>query len=50
MKTLTDTTTEIFFTLKAADVKLPKTSLDSMSAIKFVGGICRWVLVKYYEA
>ena len=47
---ITATTTGIFFALKAANVKLPKTSLDSMDIIKLAGEICGGVLVKDYAA
>ena len=45
--------TGIFFRLKAANVKPPKTSLDAMNIMKLAGGICRGgicggVLVKDY--
>ena len=42
------TTTEIFFELKAANVKPPKASLDVMDIMKLAGGICGGVLVKDY--
>ena len=38
----------IFFGLKAANIKLPKASLDAMDKLKFTGGICGGVLVKDY--
>ena len=38
--------TGIFFALKAANVKPPKTSLDAMDIMKLAGGICGGVLVK----
>ena len=41
-------TTGIFFTLKAANVKPPKASLDAMDIIKLTGGICGGVLAKDY--
>ena len=37
---------EIFFELRATNVKPPKTSLDDMDNMKFKGGICGGVLVK----
>ena len=45
---ITATTTGIFFTLKEANVKLLKTSLDAMDVIKLASGICGGVLVKDY--
>ena len=45
---ITATTTEIFYILKAANVKPPKASLDAMDIIKLAGGICEEVLVKDY--
>ena len=42
------TTTGIFYILKAANVKPPKTSLDSMDIMKLTGGIVGGVLVKDY--
>ena len=47
---ITETTTGIFFALKAANVKPPKTSLDAMDIMKLAGGICGVVLVKDYAA
>ena len=41
----TATTTEIFYILKAANVKPPKASLDAMDIMKLAGGIVRGVLV-----
>ena len=41
----TATTTEIFYILKAANVKPPKASLDAMDIMKLDGGIVRGVLV-----
>ena len=38
----------IFFSLKAAKVKPPKSSLDAMDLLKLAGGICGGVLVKDY--
>ena len=38
----------IFFSLKAAKVKPPKASLDTMDFLKLAGGICGDVLVKDY--
>ena len=40
--------TGIFFTLKAANVKPPKASLDPIDLLKLFGGICGGVLVKDY--
>ena len=45
---ITATTNGIFFTLKEANVKLPKASLDAMDVIKLASGICGGVLVKDY--
>ena len=45
---ITTTTTLIFFALKAANVKPPKTSLDAMDIMKLAGGICGGFLVKDY--
>ena len=42
------TTTGVFYTLKAANVKPPNASMDSMDIMKLAGGICRGVLVKDY--
>ena len=42
---ITTVPTGIFFTLKAANVKPPKASLDSMDILKLAGGICGGVLV-----
>ena len=36
----------IFYGLKAANVKLPKVSLDAMDIMKLAGGICGGMLVK----
>ena len=47
---ITATTTGMFYVLKAANVKLPKASLDAMDIMKLAGGICREVLVKDYAA
>ena len=41
-------TTEIFFALKAANVKPPKASLDAMDIMKLASGICGRGLVKDY--
>ena len=38
----------IFFGLKAANIKLPKASLDATDKLKPTGGICGGVLVKDY--
>ena len=45
---ITDVVTGIFFALKTASVKPPKTSLDAMDIIRLTGGICGGVLVKDY--
>ena len=45
---ITITTTGIFYALKAANVKPPKASLDTMDMIKLAGGIVGGVLVKDY--
>ena len=45
---ITATTTRIFYVIKAANVKLPKTSLDSMDIMKLASGIVGGVLVKDY--
>ena len=45
---ITATTTGIFFILKAANVKPPKSSLDAMDIMKLAIGICGGVLVKDY--
>ena len=45
---ITITTTGIFNALKAANVKPPKASLDTMDMIKLAGGIVGGVLVKDY--
>ena len=45
---ITVTTTAIFFALKAANVKLPKASLDAIDIKKPAVGICGGVLVKEY--
>ena len=39
---------EIFYGLKAVNVKPPKASLDAMDIMKRAGGICRGILVKDY--
>ena len=39
---------EIFYGLKAVNVKPPKASLDAMDILKLTGGICGGVLVKDY--
>ena len=46
---ITITTTGIFYTLKAANVKPPKASLDARNIMKLAGGIVGGVLVKDYE-
>ena len=45
---ITDTTTGVFFTLKAANVKPPKASLGAIDILKLAGGICGGELVKDY--
>ena len=47
---ITITTTGIFFALKAANVKQPKASLDTIDIMNLTGGICGGVLVKDYAA
>ena len=42
------TTTAIFYSLKAANVRLPKVSMDAMDIMKLAGSICGGVLVKDY--
>ena len=46
---ITATMTGIFYILKAANVKPPKTSLDSMDIMKLASGIVGGVLVKDYS-
>ena len=46
---ITATMTGIFYILKAANVKPPKTSLDAMDIMKLAGGIVGGVLVKDYS-
>ena len=45
---ITAATTKIFFSLKAANIKPPKASLDAMDIMKLAGGICGRGLVKDY--
>ena len=45
---ITITTTGIFYTSKAANVKPPKASLDAMDIMKLAGRIVGGVLVKDY--
>ena len=45
---ITATTTGVFFTLKAANVKPPKASLGAIDILKLAGGICGGELVKDY--
>ena len=45
---ITATITRVFFALKAANVKLPKASLDTMDIMKLADRICGGVLVKDY--
>ena len=46
---ITITTTGVFYTLIAANVKPLKESLDAMHIMKLVGGIVSGVLVKDYS-
>ena len=45
---ITATATGIFFSLKAANVKPPKASLETMDIMKLAVGICGEVLLKDY--
>ena len=45
---ITITATGIFYALKVANVKSPKSSLDAMDIMKLAGGIVGGVLVKDY--
>ena len=45
---ITITTTGIFYTLKVANVKPPKASLDAIDIMKLAGGIVVGVLFKDY--
>ena len=45
---ITITATGIFYALKAANVKSPKSSLDAMDIMKLDGGIVGGVLAKDY--
>ena len=45
---ITAAATGTFFALKAAGVKLPKASLDTIDITKLTDGICGWVLVQNY--
>ena len=45
---ITISMTEIFYALKAANVKPPKVSLDAMDIMKLAGGIVGSVLLKDY--
>ena len=45
---ITATTTALFFVLKAANVKPPKTSVDVMDVTKLAGRIIGGVLMKDY--
>ena len=45
---ITVTTSAIFFTLNAVNVKPPKASLDAMDIIKLASGICGGLLEKDY--
>ena len=44
----TATTTGIFYGLKAAGIKPPKTPLDAMDIMRLAGGIVGGVLIKDY--
>ena len=44
---ITATTTEIFYVLKATNVKPPKASLDAMDIMKLAGGIGGVLYKKY---
>ena len=45
---ITIETVGIFFSLKVANVKPPKASMDAMDILKLTGGICGDMLVKDY--
>ena len=45
---ITGTTSEMFFALKAGNVKPPKSSLDAMDIMNLAGGICGGVLLRDY--
>ena len=45
---ITATATGIFYALEAANIKLPKASMDAMEIIKLAGSICGGVLLKDY--
>ena len=45
---ITATITGIFYAIKVANVKPPKTSMDAMDIMILAGGICGGVLVKDY--
>ena len=45
---ITVAVTGIFFGLKAAGIKPPKTSFDATDIIKLTDGICGGVLMKHY--
>ena len=45
---ITITTTGIFYTLKVANIKPPKASLDAIDIMKLAGGIVVGVLFKDY--
>ena len=47
---ITAATTGIFYALKAANVKPPKTSMDTMDIMKRAGGVCGGVLVKNMQS
>ena len=45
---ITITTTGIFYALKAANIKSPKASMDTIDIMKLAGGIVDDILVKDY--
>ena len=45
---ITAAITGIFYAIKVANVKPPKTSMDAMDIMILAGGICGGVLVKDY--
>ena len=45
---ITATITGIFYAIKVANVKPPKTSMDAMDIMILAGGMCGGVLVKDY--
>ena len=48
--TITAATTGIFYALKAANVKPPKASMDTMDIMKRAGGVCGGVSVKNMQS